>query len=337
MSTDREVTTIVQSWLEDGVRTLPDRVLDDVLAQLPQTRQRRAWYARRTFDMTTMFKAALAAAAVFAIAITLVSLNGNGAVGGLSPTPSLTATATPTAAPTQTPTPVPTAEPAAGPIELPPPGDLEPGSYFMDVQPTAFDDAGMPVENPPLYRATFTVPAGLQSNGWAVTKHGVQPPEGMAFAAWTIARINPDPCHPTPEAAVDVSQLSGPDDLAAALSDHWTATDPFSPTSPTAEVLTDGTIGDLGARHVRLMAPDDLDFLTCGNSRYIVWEIEDTSPRFLQGAGQTLDLWIVDVDGADAPGGLVVFEGSSFPATTDADLQDLDEIISSIAIEPVSP
>ena len=31
MSTDREVTRIVQSWLEEGVNALPDRVLDSVL------------------------------------------------------------------------------------------------------------------------------------------------------------------------------------------------------------------------------------------------------------------------------------------------------------------
>ena len=36
MSTDRDVARTVRSWLEDGVTTLPDRVLDDVLDQLPR-------------------------------------------------------------------------------------------------------------------------------------------------------------------------------------------------------------------------------------------------------------------------------------------------------------
>ena len=37
MSTDRDVTRIVRSWLEEGVTALPDRVLDAVLDQLPAT------------------------------------------------------------------------------------------------------------------------------------------------------------------------------------------------------------------------------------------------------------------------------------------------------------
>ena len=45
MSTDRDVTRIVRSWLEEGVTALPDRVLDAVLDQLPATPQRRALVA----------------------------------------------------------------------------------------------------------------------------------------------------------------------------------------------------------------------------------------------------------------------------------------------------
>ena len=41
MSTDRETTRIVRSWLEEGATALPDRVLDAVLDQVPTTRQRR--------------------------------------------------------------------------------------------------------------------------------------------------------------------------------------------------------------------------------------------------------------------------------------------------------
>ena len=44
MSTDRDVTRIVRSWLEEGATALPDRVLDTVLDQLPATPQRRAWW-----------------------------------------------------------------------------------------------------------------------------------------------------------------------------------------------------------------------------------------------------------------------------------------------------
>ncbi len=47
MSTERDVTRIVRSWLEEGATALPDRVLDTVLDQLPATSQRRAWWPAR--------------------------------------------------------------------------------------------------------------------------------------------------------------------------------------------------------------------------------------------------------------------------------------------------
>jgi len=37
MSTDRDTTRIVRSWLDEGVTVLPDRVLDAVLDQVPAT------------------------------------------------------------------------------------------------------------------------------------------------------------------------------------------------------------------------------------------------------------------------------------------------------------
>ena len=45
MSTDRDTTRIVRSWLEEGATALPDRVLDAVLDQVPATSQRRALVA----------------------------------------------------------------------------------------------------------------------------------------------------------------------------------------------------------------------------------------------------------------------------------------------------
>jgi hypothetical protein len=90
MSTDRETTRIVTSWLEEGVMTLPDRVLDRVLDQLPATPQRRSWWAAwRLSDMNTYAKFAIAAAAVVAVALVgYIFLPGRGGVGGPSPTPS---------------------------------------------------------------------------------------------------------------------------------------------------------------------------------------------------------------------------------------------------------
>ncbi len=111
MSTDREVTRIVRSWLEEGVTALPDRVLDAVLDQVPATRQRRAWWpARRFAQMNTFAKIAMAAAAVVALAViglNVMPRNGTvGGVGGPVATPAPTASA-------PSPSPSPTAMPLA--------------------------------------------------------------------------------------------------------------------------------------------------------------------------------------------------------------------------------
>jgi hypothetical protein len=101
MSTDRETTRIVRSWLEEGVTRLPDRVLDAVLDQVPTTPQRRSgWSAWRFHRMNSYAKLAAAAAAVLLVAfVGYRLLPGNGGVGGPptiapSPTPSVLAKGT---------------------------------------------------------------------------------------------------------------------------------------------------------------------------------------------------------------------------------------------------
>lgn len=104
MSTDRETTRIVRSWLEEGVTALPDRVLDTVLDQLPATPQRRSWWpAWRTNPMNTYAKLLAAAAAILVVAVVGYQfLPRNGGSGGQptiapSPSPALLARGTFTA------------------------------------------------------------------------------------------------------------------------------------------------------------------------------------------------------------------------------------------------
>jgi hypothetical protein len=115
MSSDRETTRIVRSWLEEGVTTLPDRVLDRVLDQLPQTQQRRRWWpARRHSLMSNTFKGAMAGLAALAVAFVGIGLYFNQpSMVGPAPSPE----STPTLAPTLPPTPAPTPE-AAAPLEI---------------------------------------------------------------------------------------------------------------------------------------------------------------------------------------------------------------------------
>ena len=101
MSSDRDTTRIVRSWLEEGATALPDRVLDAVLDQVPATSQRRPlWPARRFPEMNNALKLVIAAAAVLVVVIVGISLlPRSGGVGGSGPGP--------TSNPTQTATPTP--------------------------------------------------------------------------------------------------------------------------------------------------------------------------------------------------------------------------------------
>ena len=87
MSTDRDTTRIVRSWLEDGATALPDRVLDGVLDQLPATHQRRPLRPRWALADVRLLRFGTAAAAL-AVALVVV-LNILPALGpGQSPAPS---------------------------------------------------------------------------------------------------------------------------------------------------------------------------------------------------------------------------------------------------------
>jgi hypothetical protein len=99
MTTDRDTTRIVRSWMDEGVTQLPDRVLDAVLDQIPTTQQRQAgWPTARRFPvMSTIAKfgaAAIIVAAAVMLGYTYLSSPDVGSGGIDDPTPAPTATAT---------------------------------------------------------------------------------------------------------------------------------------------------------------------------------------------------------------------------------------------------
>jgi hypothetical protein len=107
MSTDRDTTRIVRSWLRTDENDSADRILGTVLDRLDTTPQRRAtwWPARRLPEMNSVAKFGVAAAAVVVAALLgfnyLIAPNvGGPGLGDASPTP----TPSPTVAPTPSPT-----------------------------------------------------------------------------------------------------------------------------------------------------------------------------------------------------------------------------------------
>ena len=101
MKPDRDATRIVRSWLENGATQLPDRVLDDVLGEIPAIPQRRR--SRGGASLPQLNRAAqvgLAAAAVLVVVLLGLGvfasgLGVGGPIGGPSPTPTPTAMALP--------------------------------------------------------------------------------------------------------------------------------------------------------------------------------------------------------------------------------------------------
>jgi hypothetical protein len=118
MSTDRDVTSVVRAWLEEGVTAMPDRVLDSVMEQLPATHQRRAQRpAWRLNTMSTLRLAAIAAAlsvvaVVFGIVPRTVGPGTTNPTG--SPSPIVSPALLPTACPSGTPLPSGTIATVAG-------------------------------------------------------------------------------------------------------------------------------------------------------------------------------------------------------------------------------
>lgn len=187
MSADRDADRIVRSWLEEGVTTLPDRVLDAVLDELPATPQRRItwWPARRLPEMNNIVKLSVAAAVVV---VALLGLNylvapnvGDPGLDDASPTPSSTAAALQ-------------------------PGPLDPGRYVMD-DPTR---TSVPF--------AFTVPAGwtTRAGDFALFKHEDEP-GGVGIFSFIVTHVYADAC----ESAGTLTEV-GPtvDDLADALANQ---------------------------------------------------------------------------------------------------------------------
>lgn len=223
MSSERGVTRIVRSWLEEGPSFLPDRVIDAVEAELPVTPQRRAgWLARRFPIMnSSVLRLGIAAAAVVLVAFIGMRLLGS---------PSNTGGPAASASPSPTPEPLAsaTAEPTLGWLS----GAIEPGRHEVLVEGHSFSFA---VEQPGWSTAAF--PAMIIKG----------PPTEQRWIAFfnPFDQVSTDPCTAT-------AQTVGPtiDDFANAMT---------SIPGTDAEGPTDTTVGGLPAKLVVLTIHDDID------------------------------------------------------------------------------
>lgn len=222
MSTDRDVQRIVESWLEEGVTQLPDRVLDSVLDQLPATPQRRAtWRMARTSPLLKItVRLAVAAAVVLALAFGIRVLSGPNVGTNAEPTP--------------TPTPGPSASPISRPGATWP---LDAGTYSLPDFPLGI---------------TFTVPPGWHSCSDSLVEQSVclTPVDStldVRLSFLIVEDVVADPCRPGAEPLVP---RVGPsvDDLVVAISNLAG----FEADAP-ADLVVDGYAG----KEFTLSAPRD--------------------------------------------------------------------------------
>lgn len=299
MSTDRDTTRIVRSWLEEGVTTLPDRVLDVVLDELPTTPQRRAmwWPARRLFDMNKAMAFGLGAAAVVIVAILgfRFLVPAGPSIGD------------------QAETPTPTASPMAWPDVQ---GvDLAAGTYLSD--------------GPSPIRSTITVPEGWIACGR--TDRAIERIRGVGADAFGVCagaddprslevffidNVVNDPCDRA-RALLDPPVGESVDDLVNAISNlpGFEATDPI-------DITRDGYVG----KQFELTAPTepacDLDSNGLGT-----WSTPDRTNGV--GPGEVNLLRIVDVEGTRT-----VIAGAYQPTSTADEIAEVRAIFDSIQVAP---
>jgi hypothetical protein len=285
MSTDRDTTRIVRSWLRTDDNEFADRVLGAVLDRLDTTPQRRAtwWPARRLSQMNSTAKLALGAAAVVVVALLGINflLPGNSNVGGPGPSvvpePSLAPDSTPTALRAEDP--------------------LEPGTYVSH-----------PLVSNPSLAVTFTVP-----DGWTgfdsrtlvpAGEDSMDGDVGAVVAFLETSGIYSDPCDSLGDPDVDAGVTA--EDLA----------DAFSAQSAYEASVTDITLDGYSGKQVELQLPSEFD-ASCPRDGYFVFE----GGPYPQGPDNRWHLWILDVEDSR----LVIFghDFPDTPAAVRAGIQSI--------------
>jgi hypothetical protein len=305
MSTDRDTTRIVRSWLRTDEHESADRVLDDVLARLDATPQRRPlWPARRIADMNSFAKFAIAAAAVLVVAVVGYNLlPGSRDVGvgpAVSPSPSATSSPSPSPAASST------AE------AFPPAGALEIGRHALTQNDVAFT---LDISTSGWFSSGLTVPP----DGGTLKKGTIGQVDSAWMLIWSIDGVYTDPCGHVAGPPVSPSAT----DLAAAVA-----------AMPGVDVITgpvDVTLDGLPAKHVAITVREDVD---CDASDFYLWyddvqcDGDDPCPRWASALGQTSKVWIIEVDGTH-----VWIEAETYKGASPELEQEIQQIVDSIRFE----
>lgn len=298
MSTDRDTTRIVRSWLRTEEHESADRVLDTVLARLDTTQQRRAtwWPVRRFSTMNTTLKIGLAAAVVAVAVLIGINYLAEPSVGGPGP-----AEPTPTATPEPTSTPEPS---VAAP-------SVAPGGLLPESQHVLTNGATVTIPAPEWY--------GDPGVGILVKNDNPDAPDGAGMIVFFgELYVYGDPCEwSTTRPATPATTV---DELVAAL-----AAQASRDASEPVDITLDGYAGKAITLHV----PEDAVFSECDQGFFGSWGVPGDDPaRYHQGPGQIDEVWIVDVNGE-----LAIIDTAYYAGTPTEHVEELRAIVESITFE----
>lgn len=164
--------------------------------------------------------------------------------------------------------------------------------------------------------AVLDLPEGLNGGGeyiWSSPENG-----GWLLGYWTVDGVYLDPC--TRKGTFDTGELNFPDIWVEAL-----AAQRRTETSRAVPV----TLGGYDGIYVELTAPTDLDFSTCRDERLTIFKTTAKGGHhWIADPGVVERYWVLDVDGER-----VVLTGAVSPETTDAQTEELTEIVESVQFE----
>lgn len=269
MNADGDITRTVRSWLRADQYESATRIVDDVLASLDATPQRRSWWPPwRLPGRWVIGRSAIPITAVVVIALVAINIaparhEVRGGLPVVSPSPS--PTAEPTAAPTQEPTLVPHIVPL----------DAGHHSLVFDGVPLSFD---LVTDNP-------------EGDGWAkfrdlyISKSvvGPQTAEAMLLVTTFPDGVVAHSCAILRDPPVGPSVA----DLATAVA--------RAPGTKLVTGPTDTLVGGRVAKHVVVTVRQ---LVGCDPGFFYGWLDEGGGPWWPYAlVGDTINVWIVDVDG----------------------------------------
>ncbi len=185
--------------------------------------------------------------------------------------------------------------------------DLEPGRWAV----TASGSRDVP-------RAVVEVPEGVHGgDGHLWTVGGAPENDGWIFGYLTAGGVHLSPCR---RVGGTFDTKSSPDLFVEALGAQRRTT-----TSPAVPV----TLGGYDGLYVELISPADLDFSTCRENGLAIFDTTTKGDHHLiDTPGVVERYWVLDVDGER-----VVLVGVVLPETTDAQVEQLMEMVSSVRFE----